>query len=256
MTPEHRPPPDWVGDVSAGVDAWTRRATPADRPADRPADEPTGEAADRLDDRTARRRGRSSRQGSSRQGGSRQRRTPPPADPVTDGPPEDTEAVARTILLDQLTGRARSRRELADKLASKDVPGEVAERLLDRFEEVGLVDDGAFARTWVSQRQSAAGGGKGLARRALAHELRRKGVPDETAREALDELDPEQEEQAARELVRRKLRSLNRVDDATATRRLVGMLARKGYSAGLAFSVVRTELAAAGREEPEEPHSV
>ncbi|WP_084152059.1 regulatory protein RecX [Nocardioides halotolerans] len=178
-----------------------------------------------------------------------------PPDPVAQGPDADPEAVARKILLDQLTGRARSRHELSDKLASKGVPAEIATRLLDRFEEVGLVDDEALARLWVSQRQSAAGG-KGLAPRALAQELRRKGVDDETARAVLDEVDPADEEAAARELVKRKLRSLARVDDQTATRRLVGMLARKGYSSGLAFAVVRDELAAAGRDEPQEPHSI
>lgn len=170
---------------------------------------------------------------------------PPPEDPVAAGPDADPESVARTILLDQLTGRARSRKELSDKLRSKDVPDDLAQRLLDRFEEVGLVDDEAFARAWVAGRQSA----KGLARRALAQELRRKGVDDDVAREALDELDPETEEQAARALVRKKLRSLSRVDDVTATRRLVGMLARKGYGSGLAFAVVRDELAQAGRED-------
>ena len=81
---------------------------------------------------------------------------PPPDDPEADGPDADPESVARTILLDQLTGRARSRKELADKLAAKDVPDEVATRLLDRFEEVGLVDDAAFARSWVSQPPAAA----------------------------------------------------------------------------------------------------
>lgn len=175
---------------------------------------------------------------------------PPPEDPVAAGPDADAEQVARTILLDQLTGRARSRKELADKLATKGVPAELASRLLDRFEEVGLVDDEAFARSWVSARQS----GKGLARRALAQELRRKGVDDETAQVALEEVDHEDEEQAARALVQRKLRSLQRVDDVVATRRLVGMLGRKGYPAGLAFAVVREELAAAGREDlPESP---
>jgi regulatory protein len=172
----------------------------------------------------------------------------PPPDPVAQGPDADPESVARKILLDQLTGRARTRKELADKLASKQVPDEIAARLLDRFEEVGLIDDGAFARLWVDQRQSA--DGKGLARRALAQELRRKGIDDETAREALDEIDPAAEEASARALVRRKLRSLSRFDDTTATRRLVGMLARKGYSSGLAFSVVRDELAQAGRQCP------
>ncbi|WP_435741595.1 regulatory protein RecX [Nocardioides sp. SYSU DS0663] len=199
---EDRPAPDWLGDVGAGVDAWTRRAsTPA----------------------------------------------PPPEDAVAAGPPADAEAVARKILLDQLTGQARSRKELADKLAAKDVPVDLATRLLDRFEEVGLVDDAAFARAWVGSRQP----GKKLARRALAQELRRKGVDDEVAREALDEIDPAAEEEAARALVRKKLRSLARVDDVTATRRLVGMLARKGYGSGLAFAVVREELSAAGRDEAE-----
>ena len=203
---EDRPAPDWLGDVSAGVDAWTRRA---------PAPATPG-------------------------------RTPPPEDTAAQGPDADPESVARKILLDQLTGQARSRKELGDKLAAKNVPDDVATRLLDRFEEVGLVDDEAFARSWIASRQP----GKGLARRALAQELRRKGVDDEVAREALDEIDPADEEAAARALVRKKLRSLSRVDDVTATRRLVGMLARKGYGSGMSFAVVRDELAAAGRDEP------
>ena len=164
---------------------------------------------------------------------------PPPADAVAAGPDADPESVARTILLDQLTGRARSRAELRTKLDSRDVPPEIAERLLDRFTEVGLVDDAAFARSWVESRQA----GKGLAPRALAAELRRKGVPDEVAREALAVVDEEAQRDAARLLVRRKLRSLRSVDTQTATRRLVGMLGRKGYSSGLAFAVVREELA-------------
>ena len=173
--------------------------------------------------------------------------TPDRAEPLDDrelGPEADQESVARTILLDQLTGRARSRKELADKLASRNVPDEVATRLLDRFEEVGLVDDAAFARLWVDSRHR----GKGLAPRALAAELRRKGVADEVVREATEEIGPDEHEEAARTLVRRKLRSVASLDRDKATRRLVGMLARKGYSPGLAFSIVRDELGA----EPEE----
>jgi regulatory protein len=90
----------------------------------------------------------------------------------------------------------------------------------------------------VESRQS----GKGLGRRALAQELRRKGIDDEVAREALAEVEPEDEEEAARTLVRRKLRTLRRVDRATATRRLTGMLARKGHSGEVAWRVVREEL--------------
>lgn len=156
------------------------------------------------------------------------------------GPDADPESVARKILLDQLTGRARSRSDLAAKLKQRKVPDDIALRLLDRFEEVGLVDDAAFARDWVAERQS----GRGLARRALAQELRRKGIDDEVAREALGEIDHDDEVEAARVLVRRKLRSLRGVSEEVAVRRLVGMLARKGHSSGVSYRVVREELGA------------
>lgn len=165
------------------------------------------------------------------------------------GPDADSEAVARKILLDALTGQARSRRELADKLAKKLVPEAIATQLLDRFTEVGLIDDAAFARAWVTGRQRS----KHLARRALAGELRRKGIADDVAREALEEVDVSDEEAAARLLVRKKLRSLARVDGVTATRRLVAMLGRKGYPSGMCFAVVRDELTRAGREAVEAP---
>jgi regulatory protein len=168
----------------------------------------------------------------------------PPPDPVAQGPDADPESVARKILLDALTGQARSRQELRDKLAKRDVPDELAERLLDRFGEVGLVDDTAFARAWVESRQRS----KGLARRALAQELRRKGVDDEVARVALDEVDPDDEVAAARALVQRRLRTAAGLERDVAVRRLTGMLARKGYPAGVCFRVVREELERVGHD--------
>lgn len=165
----------------------------------------------------------------------------PPEDVAGLGPEADSEAVARKILLDQLTGRARTRAELRAKLARRHVPDEVADRLLDRFAEVGLVDDKAFAREWVQSRQS----GRGLARRALAQELRRKGVEQSVVEAAVAEVEPGDELAAARELVRRKLPSLARHDQTTQVRRLTGMLARKGYPSAVAFRVVREELAGA-----------
>ncbi len=158
------------------------------------------------------------------------------------GPEPDHESVARKILLDQLTAQARSRHELAERLARRNVPEDVAGRLLDRFEEVGLVDDEAFARAWVDSRQRT----RGLGRTALSQELRRKGVAAETVREVLSEVDPAAEEEAARALVRKRLRSMRGVEGAVAARRLAGMLARKGYPAGLTFAVVREELGRAG----------
>jgi len=160
---------------------------------------------------------------------------------VEDGPPEemkDPESVARGICLRALTGAPKTRQQLADLLAERDVPDDAAETVLDRFTEVGLIDDAAFSRAWVSSRQA----GRGLARRALSQELRAKGVDPEVAAEAVGEVDDEDERASARRLVERRAGAMRRLDRATATRRLMGMLARKGYSGGLAAAVVREVL--------------
>ena len=156
------------------------------------------------------------------------------------GPPADPESVARTIVLTKLTAQARSRHELAQALAAKAVPDDAAERVLDRFEQVGLVDDVAFANLWVRSRQSS----RGLARRALAHELRGKGVDDEVIKASLDGLLPDDELRAAHRLVQRKLRNTRGLDRGVRMRRLMGLLARKGYSAGVAMQVVKDAIAA------------
>ncbi|GGR62321.1 hypothetical protein GCM10010197_31950 [Nocardioides luteus] len=238
---DERPAPDWLGDVTLGVEAWAGKS-PVVEPVETTPQPRSVEPSSR------RRSDDESRPTRSRR---REPRPADPADPKNDPstgsghrPEPDHEAIARKILLDALTGQARSRKELADKLEKKEVPAALATQLLDRFEEVGLIDDEAFARAWIASRQP----GKGLARRALAQELRRKGIDDEVAREALDEIDPDDEREAGRRMVRRKLRSLERFDDQTKTRRLVGMLARKGYGAGVAFSIVREELALADDE--------
>ncbi len=147
-------------------------------------------------------------------------------------------AEAQGICLRLLTARPRSRAELADALRKRGVPEEVGEPVLDRLGEVGLVNDAVFAESAVHSGHQH----RGLGRWALSAELRRRGVPDGIAREAVAAVGPEQEEQRARELVRRKLRSSTARDPSTLVRRLTGMLARKGYSEGLALRVVRDEL--------------
>ena len=152
--------------------------------------------------------------------------------------PADPEATARSICLRALTGAPKTRRQLADLLADRGVPDDAAEAVLDRFTEVGLIDDAAFARAWVTSRQA----GRGLARRALSAELRAKGVDPDVTAEAVEAVDDDDERAAARRLVDRKLEAARRLDRATATRRLMGMLARKGYNGGLAAAVVREAL--------------
>lgn len=147
-------------------------------------------------------------------------------------------AQAQGICLRLLTARPRSRAELADALRRRGVPEEVGEPVLDRLSEVGLIDDAAFAESVVHSAQRH----RGLGRRALRTELRRRGVPSEIVDHAVEAVRPEAEEQRARELVQRKLRTSTVRDAGALARKLGAMLARKGYPEGLAWRVVRDEL--------------
>ena len=158
--------------------------------------------------------------------------------PVEEMTSDEVASFAKEIVIRKLSERAHSRSDLAQALATKKVPGDVVEVTLAKFDAAGLIDDEEFARAWVQSRQRS----KGLSSRALAMELRRKGVDDDISKEVLGELDPDDEVQSAHRLVQIKLRSMSRFDHATKTRRLVGMLARKGYSSQMAFEVVRHEL--------------
>lgn len=162
--------------------------------------------------------------------------------------PEPTAAeVARTIVLRQLTGSPKSRRQLEEKLAEKDVPEDVAAAVLDRMEDVRLVDDTAYAENFVRTRQRT----KGLARGALRRELAQKGVSGEAAEHALETISEDTEREAAVELIERRLRGRpvptgadaeSRAERDKATRRLAGMLARKGYPPSMALGVVKDVL--------------
>jgi len=179
-------------------------------------------------------------------GRSRQARAVPDDVPLTrddaPGPPEDDlgdpESVARAVCLRALTGAPKTRKQLSDLLARRGVPDDAAGAVLDRLTEVGLIDDAAFARAWVGSRQA----GRGLGRRALRAELHAKGVDGDVAAEAVAQVGDDDERAAAQELVRRRLAGMSRLDRTTATRRLLGMLARKGYGGGLAGAVVRKAL--------------
>jgi regulatory protein len=162
-------------------------------------------------------------------------------------PPGDPVNVARVLCLRLLTDRAHTRAELAEVLCQRGIPRAVADRVLGRFCEVGLIDDAAFADQWVRSRYRS----RGLGRHALAEELRRKGVPGELAAGALAEVDEAAERRRARQLVSLRLRTLavsTSDERERAARRLLGMLARKGYPAGLAHTVVREALVQRGAE--------
>ena len=158
--------------------------------------------------------------------------------------PQDPAERARAICLRLLTGVPRTRKQLADALAKRDIPDDIAEEVLSRFEHVGLIDDAAFAGAWVESRHH----GRGLARRALVRELRTKGVDSTLIDDAVGRLDSDQEEATARELVARKLRATRGLERDRRVRRLAGMLARKGYPEGMALRVVRQALEEEGED--------
>lgn len=164
---------------------------------------------------------------------------PPPSTSESAG--LSREEQARALCLRLLTARARTRAELAGQLTKRGYPDDVHDRVLNRLAQVGLVDDVDFAEQWVRSRRVNAGKGK----RALAAELRTKGLDNEVINAALAGIDATAERQRAEQLVRDKLRreKLSGDDDAKVARRLVGMLARRGYNQTMAFDVVSTELA-------------
>ncbi|HKA67703.1 MAG TPA: regulatory protein RecX [Actinomycetes bacterium] len=161
--------------------------------------------------------------------------------PITD--PEE----ARAICLKQLSWAPRTRSQLARAMRRRGVTDDVAEQILARFEDVGLIDDAAFAASWVESRHI----GRGVGRRKLAHELHNRGVSGTIVRDAVDALPAEIERATAYALVSRRLASTAGQPTALRARRLAGILARKGYPAGLAYDVVREALAAEGQELPE-----
>lgn len=171
----------------------------------------------------------------------------PAPDARTQGREPDPHDVARQIVLRQLAMTPRSRAQLEQKLAQRGCAADVAAAVLDRMTEVGLVDDEAFAGMLVRSEQA----GRGLAKRALARELRTKGIGDDLANEALDSISDADERDRARVLVDKKLRAMHGLGIEVQTRRLAAMLARKGYSSSVSYAVIREAIADAPEHLPD-----
>ena len=156
---------------------------------------------------------------------------------------------AKTIVYNQLAYSAKTRGQLRKKLQAEGFDAELIEPLLDKFEAAKLIDDAEYAQTFVAQKSRT----KKLSRAALRRELAERGVRGEEAENALAQRTDEQEREDAAELVRKKLRPgmnlSDRAEKDRATRRLLGMLARRGYSSSVSMSVIREELAAYGAED-------
>ena len=150
----------------------------------------------------------------------------------------DAESVARTIALRKLTTRAHTRHELDKALQAKNVPQIVKETVLDRLQEVGLVDDTSFAADWVASRQQR----RHLSRRALRRELEAKGVERSDIDSALETVDRDAELAAAQELVERKQAAMSALSRDVQQRRLAGLLSRRGFDTAVITQVLSNAL--------------
>ncbi len=160
----------------------------------------------------------------------------PEAEPQADADPQE---VARIIALNSLNQRPRTRAQLEDLLRRRHVPAEAASAVLDRFEEVGLVDDRRFAEQWVDYRQSV----KAVSRAMLRVELQRKGISRDTVDDVLADWDSNSEQQQVRDLACRLLRQVKDPDPYRRRRKLADRLARRGFPPDVVWDAVHHALA-------------
>jgi regulatory protein len=174
--------------------------------------------------------GRSTSQGADESSGSSkpEREKKPPT-------PERLEQRARNVLLHQLAKSAKSTHQLRQILEKREIPTEIAERVLERFTEVGLIDDQAFAETVVNSRRNF----KGLSKSAIKRELNEKGVPGAFIEQAIEGITSEDDLQTAKELASRRIRQMAGLQREVRERRLAGYLGRKGYPSSIVFAAIR-----------------
>ena len=156
---------------------------------------------------------------------------------------EEAKATVRRRALLLLDARARSRHELRHRLIEADFEPAVVDDVLDDLVGVGLLNDAAFAHEWVRQRHAR----RGKSTRVLERELQDKGVDPATRAEALEQIDAADEEATARALAEKKARTVRAVpadrgERDKALRRIVGVLARRGFNQGMSLRIAREAL--------------
>ena len=172
---------------------------------------------------------------SSSRGGSDESADAKPAREKKPPTPERLEQRARNVLLHQLARSAKSTHQLRKILEQREIPSEIAERVLVRFTEVGLIDDQAYAETIVNSRRNF----KGLSKSAIKRELNEKGVPAPFIEQAIESITAEDDLVAAQELAARRIRQMSTLAKDVRERRLAGYLGRKGYPSSVVFAAIR-----------------
>lgn len=147
---------------------------------------------------------------------------------------EEQREKARDIVVRQLAMMDRSRAQLAQALARREIPEEISEEVLQHFEEIGLINDAHFAQVLTRTRFAE----KGASRRAILDELHRKGVARNLAEQAVKQIDAADEFEAAVTLAMKKMRSASG-NPETLLRRTYAMLARRGFDPGQCSQALR-----------------
>lgn len=156
--------------------------------------------------------------------------------PPTEEQVEKMTQQAKNVIEYWLSSASKSRHELFTKVRNKGITVEVANKVLDSYEEIGYIDDKAFAEQFVYSKVTYDRYGK----RTIGFKLKEKGISGDIIEEVLAEIDDEAEEEQAKELALRRAYSTRRVTDKyKRVQQIAGYLARRGYNGGLAFKLAK-----------------
>ena len=170
-------------------------------------------------------------------------------EPFAVGQEVDTDALREWLLPRQypralndavalLAQRAQASGEIRQKLKRKLYMEDTIEMVLYKLEKERLLDDEAFARDWAASRARSQVG-----KSRILRELRMKGIPQQMAQNALEELDEEESDEAAVALARKLLKRYSReADDRKAMQKLLMAMARRGYGYEESKQAVETAL--------------
>lgn len=169
--------------------------------------------------------------------------------PLQEGQPIDLEEYDNWLMVRQyrfaldravgyLAARARSKHEIEQKLMQAGYRPCTVEMVIYKLQRENLLDDADFARQWVESRQNHK-----LGRSRIAQELRRKGISQDEAEEALSIIEDEDQLSGAIALAAKAAARIKPDEDLRkASNRIAGMLARRGYSWDIAKKAIQQVL--------------
>lgn len=151
---------------------------------------------------------------------------------------------AARIAINFISYRPRSTKEIINKLLSKGYSTELAQKVTEHLISLNMLNDVEFARMFVRDKLRGKPMGKSMMRRKLLE----KGITPQTIERVLREFISEEDEQeAAKKLVERKLRHSNerfaKLDLLRQRKRLVDYLLSRGFSTEIAMKTVRILIA-------------